>query len=275
MRITDLEASESPAETAVHLQGVREGGFDFFETRHRRKDGRIILVLANVRFIRLGQESIVCSFQDITERKRADEALRESESRFRILARTVPVGIIQFDVQGRPVFVNPTFLSMTGLTEAEVLSAQGAMAIHPEDRERVAREWRVAVGSGTSFSSEYRHLQSKGKVIWVRAYGSAIRDALGAAEGFVGVIVDITETRALHAQLAMASRLADRARSTPSANPRTGGDRRPSACDCRLARGGVQAGLPAWSRARYRRQHPTAKGRAPSMPRAPRCSTMP
>jgi two-component system, NtrC family, sensor kinase len=208
MRISDLEAVESPEETEAHLRRVREEGFDCFETRHRRKDGRIIVVLAKVRFIRLGEESIVCSLQDITVRKRADEALRESENRFRTLARTVPVGIIQFDVQGRPVFVNPTFLSMTGLGEAEALAVQGAMAIHPEDRERVSREWRAAVRNGTSFSSEYRHLQSTGKVSWVRAQGSAIRDASGAAEGFVGVIVDVTETRALHAQLAMASRLA-------------------------------------------------------------------
>ena len=71
-----------------------------------------------MRSIRLGQESIVCSFQDITERKRADEALRESENRFRTLARTVPVGIISREARGHPLRVGP---GSPGMARLEVV----------------------------------------------------------------------------------------------------------------------------------------------------------
>jgi two-component system cell cycle sensor histidine kinase/response regulator CckA len=82
------------------------------------------------------------------------------------------------------------------------------MAIHPEDRERVVREWQEAVSAGIGFSAEYRHLLPDGSVNWVRMLGRPFLDGSGVVAGYVGALVDITEPRALQSQLALASRLA-------------------------------------------------------------------
>jgi PAS domain S-box-containing protein len=145
---------------------------------------------------------------DITARKQAEEALRESESRFRLLASVTAVGIFQTGARGEILFVNSTYLALTGLSEEEAYGPDGKMAIHPEDRERVVREWQEAVSAGIGFSAEYRHLLPDGSVNWVRMLGRPFLDGAGAVGGHVGALVDITEPRALQSQLALASRLA-------------------------------------------------------------------
>jgi PAS domain S-box-containing protein len=145
---------------------------------------------------------------DISRRKRAEEALQESEGRFRLLANVTAIGIFQTGAQGQILFVNPTYLALTGLSEAEAHGPDGRMAIHPDDRERVVGQWEEAVGAGSPFTVEYRHQFRDGKVNWVRLFGRPFLDGAGAVAGYVGALVDITEPRALQAQLALASRLA-------------------------------------------------------------------
>jgi PAS domain S-box-containing protein len=145
---------------------------------------------------------------DIDARKRAEEALRESEARFRVLAGQTPVGIFQADARGRIAFVNQAFLAMTGLSESEALGPALETITHPEDRDRVLRAWRESVASGKGFASEYRHRLADGRVVWVRGFSAPIRDVAGAVTGFVGALVDLTEARLLQLQLAQASRQA-------------------------------------------------------------------
>ena len=86
--------------------------------------------------------------------------------------------------------------------------ARRERAIHPDDRERVLRDWHQAVSAGSPYRGEYRHRLPDGTVNWVRMFGTPFRDGAGAIAGYVGALVDITEPRALQAQLALASRLA-------------------------------------------------------------------
>jgi PAS domain S-box-containing protein len=145
---------------------------------------------------------------DITERKEAEALLRQSEDRFRLLASVTAIGIFQTGARGEILFVNPTYLALTGLSEAEAYGPDGKMAIHPDDRERVLGRWEEAVGSGSPVTLEYRHQLRDGKVNWVRMFGKPFLDGAGAVAGYVGALMDITESRALQAQLALASRLA-------------------------------------------------------------------
>jgi two-component system cell cycle sensor histidine kinase/response regulator CckA len=86
MRVSDLEAVESPEETARHIQRVQELGFDRFDSRHRRRDGTIVLVEVSVRSIGHGGGLLVASFRDVTAARQAEETLRASEAK---LARKV------------------------------------------------------------------------------------------------------------------------------------------------------------------------------------------
>ena len=86
MRVSDLEAVETPEETARHIRRVREQGFDRFDSRHRRRDGTMVLVEVNVRPIGPEGTLMVASFRDVTAARRAEETLRAGEAQ---LARKV------------------------------------------------------------------------------------------------------------------------------------------------------------------------------------------
>jgi len=86
MRVSDLEAVETPAETAAHIELLRARGFDRFDSRHRRKDGTVILVEVSARASGLREGLMVASFRDVTAARRAEETLRGSEAQ---LARKV------------------------------------------------------------------------------------------------------------------------------------------------------------------------------------------
>lgn len=153
-------------------------------------DGRVTWV--RVRASRLPGGDFLSICEDVTAARRSEEALRESEARFRALASGAPVGIFQTGPTGQATYVNPAFLSITGLSEAEAYAPDaGRQSIHPDDQDWVARAWRNAVATGKTFSGDYRLRHRGGKVKWVRGFGTALRDASGAVTGFVGVLVDI------------------------------------------------------------------------------------
>jgi PAS domain S-box-containing protein len=76
MSIADVEAVESPANVQSHIQALRQKTYDYFISRHRRKDGSIIDVEVNASYLDIGEGSVVILFNDITERKRAEDALQ-------------------------------------------------------------------------------------------------------------------------------------------------------------------------------------------------------
>ncbi|HET8732768.1 MAG TPA: PAS domain S-box protein, partial [Anaeromyxobacteraceae bacterium] len=146
--------------------------------------------------------------RDLTERKRAEEALRAGEARFRTLAEESPVGIFQSDARGDLVYVNPPGIRMLGVTEGRIDGLALQAHIHPADRERVASGWARAVADGSEFSAEYRWQTPQGRTLVLRARANALRGANGRITGFIGVFVDFTEQRQLEEQLAVASRMA-------------------------------------------------------------------
>ncbi len=152
--------------------------------------------------------SVFSLVQDVTARERAREALQESEARFRALADAAPVGIFEADASGGNVFLNPAGQRILGLTAEEARGNGWGPAIHPDDRERVFREWAEALATGGDFHSEYRCLPATGKLTWLNCFGSAIRGPSGSCLGYVGIMVDTTEQRALQGEIALSSRLA-------------------------------------------------------------------
>src|SRR4029453_15895226 len=109
--------------------------------------------------------------QDVTERVRAVQALKESERRFRLLANTTPVLIWMSDSSGSCTFVNRPWLDFTGGPEAEHLGAGWPDSIHPEDRPRVIEAFGTAVTSRAPFRAEYRLRRGGDEYRRVMGYG--------------------------------------------------------------------------------------------------------
>ncbi len=122
LTIADLEAHLSPDEIGEHIEKVLAEGGDTFETKLRKKDGVIRDYLMNARAIDLhGKTYLSCICRDITERKRAEKALRESEAYNRMLFDNSSIGLALCDMNGKMVDVNPAMARIIGYTVEEML----------------------------------------------------------------------------------------------------------------------------------------------------------
>jgi PAS domain S-box-containing protein len=209
----DLTHPADIAADVLQFERALAGEIDGYsmDKRYVRKDGSILWALLSVSCVRANGGAIeyfVGVLTDIGQRKTAEEGLRRSESRFRTLAEAAPVGIFETDAEGRNVYLNPAAAEIMGQSPVDAQGAGWSRAVHPDDRERVLREWTEAVGAARVFSSEYRFARTDGTVVLVRGYASGVRDARGQVTGYIGVVIDISERRAMRQQLALASRMA-------------------------------------------------------------------
>jgi diguanylate cyclase (GGDEF)-like protein/PAS domain S-box-containing protein len=141
----------------------------------------------------------------LVSRERAEEAVRQSEERFRTLASLSPVGIFRMDLAGNVTYANEHACGIVGYTEEQVLGQGWAKVTHPDDRERINTEW---LQSDPEFRirAEYRAVRSDGVIAWVLAQRAPERDEHGEVAGFIGSITDITERRQMEEVLREQSR---------------------------------------------------------------------
>jgi PAS domain S-box-containing protein len=132
---------------------------------------------------------------DITERKRTERALRESEQWFRSLSHCAPVGVFMTDIEGRCTYTNPRCQEIYGFTSEEALGEGWARFIHAEDQQHVMDEWSRLAPLGGEFSLEYRTQSPQGTVRWVHDRTAPVYSDSGELVGHVGTVEDVTERR--------------------------------------------------------------------------------
>jgi len=168
------------------------GEWEDFKTRVR--DGRVIDLSWAV--LHLSDGTAICFGQDITGRKRAEEALRESEERLRQLAETIChlFWIKTADMQ-RAIYYSPRYDRISGRSREEAYRDSDYQfflnRIVPEDRERVAEFLQRGVQA--DFEIEYRITRPDGSVHWICDHGYPIRDSSGQIYRVAGLAQDITE----------------------------------------------------------------------------------
>jgi PAS domain S-box-containing protein len=140
MGVADLEAAETPAETAIHLQKVIMQGEDRFETVHRRKDGSVFEVEVSVQYNPMERGRVAAFLRDITMRKRVEERLRESERRFRETLTNLNLIALQLDTQGNITFANDYLLKITGWDRSEIINKNWMDSFIPEEIRENIRE---------------------------------------------------------------------------------------------------------------------------------------
>ncbi|HEV3435983.1 MAG TPA: PAS domain S-box protein, partial [Gemmata sp.] len=133
--------------------------------------------------------------QNVTERERAANALRESEERFRSMADSVPVLIWVSDQHSQRRYFNKTWLEFTGRTLKQEEGNGWTENIYPGDRERYLELYVAAFNTRKPFEVEYRLRRHDGEYRWVFARGTPRFTLAGAFAGFSGLCLDVTDRK--------------------------------------------------------------------------------
>ena len=145
--------------------------------------------------------------RNVTDRKKAEQALRESEERFRELAQMLPETIFEMDAGGRLTFVNERAYDQFGFTRREFEQGlNGFDMIADQDRERARRNARRVMRGEYLGLSEYVALRRDGSTFPALLCSTAVMRG-ATAQGFRGIVIDITETKRLESQFHQAQRL--------------------------------------------------------------------
>ena len=137
-------------------------------------------LLARLLAYRSGEDRIagvVLTFLDITVRRNAEDALRESETRFRTIVSQAAAGVAHTDLEGRITLVNARFAQIAG-RPAEALTGKSVFdLVHPDDRAKNREAFRRMVAGGTPFEMQKRYLRPEGSVVWVSTAVTTVLDA--------------------------------------------------------------------------------------------------
>jgi PAS domain S-box-containing protein len=181
-----------------------DGSEEFsIEKRYVRKDGAIIWVLINWTVVPQAEgcpRRTVANIQDITERKQAEEAIIESESRLRQLADAMPQIVYTCGPDGLVDYANQRWGEYVGVPVEQSLGFKWIEAIHPDDREITRRRLREAGETGQPFETEYRLRRKDGQYRWYLARGSPIRNAQGRIVKWIGTSTDIHDRKEAEAE---------------------------------------------------------------------------
>jgi len=185
-----------------------EGKVDNFETRFRTKDGDIRCGLMSASIIELnGVEHILNVTRDITERKLAQEELKQSEEKYRLLAENMNDVIWQTTPDMVFTYVSPSVKKQRGYEASEVLGRQIWDFIAPNEilswRNRVERPFNLLLSRGDAFEPEpYElHVRKDGTTLWTETTANPVFNDKGDLIAFQGVTRDITERKLLEEAL--------------------------------------------------------------------------
>ncbi len=144
---------------------------------------------------------VIASSTNITEQKEAEEAIRESEARFRTMAEATEVLIGVADEKSNVTYFNKAWVDLTGRPMEDLLKLGWADLLHPEDKDRVINIYLSAFAKQEDYTVEFRILDKNGEYRWLLAKVPARFYPDGTFAGYISACVDITEQKSLTEEL--------------------------------------------------------------------------
>ncbi len=200
----DIDPTVRPETQPDYRKAIKEKGVLSFEAVHQRVDGTTFPVEVTANFFSFkGEEFTLAFVSDVTERKKADLALRRSEERLRQAMLVYDIGIFEHDHAADSIYCSPEMRRYFGLepsTDEAIPLSLIRSAVHPDDRQRtdeaVARA-HDPHGDGRHFN-QYRVVRADGSVRWLEACSQTFFEGEGSARvpvRTIGAVADITERR--------------------------------------------------------------------------------
>lgn len=178
------------------------------EKRFLRRDGSLIWGRLSISL--LGDRPspvVVAMVEDITERKRAKETLRESEEKFRSVFEDAGIGMVIVSPEGRFMGANGSFCDCLGYTQEELLTKSVEAITLPEDWPMFSQRLRTALDEGRAFHRiQKRCLHKTGRTVYTESSGSVIRNSQGDPLYFVGEVLDVTKRKEAEETIATINR---------------------------------------------------------------------
>ncbi len=183
-------------------QFIQDQGPFGLEYRFQRPDGTVTWVYGQS-VAELNAQGQVVGYvgtvTDISDRKRTEDQLRESEERYATLVEAATVGIFRTDADGRYTYVNDRYCQISGHTPGvsplATAREEWRQRIHPDDRNSIATEWQQSEKENRPFRLEYRFQRPDGTLTWVYGQSVAELNAQGQVVGYVGTVTDISDRK--------------------------------------------------------------------------------
>ena len=218
--IGDLSSNVEPfteAEAQKKIAAAFHGERLQFDWQAKRHDGTVFPVEVTLRLSIIGgQKRLIAAARDITERKRAETALRESEHHFRTLANAGTALIWTSGPDMLCDYFNDAWLDFTGRTLEQELGNGWAEGVHPEDHDRCLDIYVAKFNLREAFEIEYRLRHADGSYRWILDLGNPRHDSSGEFIGYIGHCYDITERKHNEQALIQAKEDAEAANSAKS-----------------------------------------------------------
>jgi two-component system NtrC family sensor kinase len=186
------DGRDSAEASLEKIRLAMDGKPQFFGWTHRRADGSLVLAEISLNRIEAYSEpTLLAIVRDVTERKKAEESLRELSQ----AVEQSPVNVIITDTDGNIEYVNRRFVQVTGYTAAEVLGKNPRIlkSGHTPDEE-YRTLWRT-IKAGDDWSGEFLNKAKDGSLFWERALITSIKNEAGEVAHFLAVKEDITERK--------------------------------------------------------------------------------
>jgi PAS domain S-box-containing protein len=193
----DIEKSKNAFAELQTSQYIR-----YEDLQLETKEGRLIDVEFVSNVYQVDHTKVVqCNIRDITERRRAEAALRDSERLYRAIGESIDYGVWVCDADGHNIYASESFLRLVGLTQEQCSNFGWGDVLHPDDAERTITAWKECVRTGCAWDIEHRFRGVDGQWHPILARGLPVRNEQGKVICWAGINLDIKNLKQVEVSL--------------------------------------------------------------------------